>query len=120
MRKGMSALAVGLGLLVAGSAMAKSSKGSVLVDVNSPTSVAGKALPAGEYSISWKADGDSATVTFKSRAAKVEAEVKARVESRPNAASDNAVVSRGANGSKAVSEVRLRGKKDVLVFESAS
>src|SRR5512144_2340999 len=112
MRKGISALAIGLGLFVAGSALAAASKGSVLVDVNSPTSVAGKALPPGEYNISWKAEGDSATVTFKSRAAKVEAEAKARVESRPAAASDNAVVSRGANGSRSVSEVRLRGKKD--------
>lgn len=120
MRKGISALAVGLGLMLAGSALAATSKGSVLVDVNSPTSVAGQALPPGEYNISWTAEGNTATVRFKSREAKVETEAKARIESRDTASGYNAVVSRGANGSKSVSEVRLRGKKDVLVFESAS
>lgn len=113
MRKAMAAMLVMAGVLAAGPALA-SGKGSIRVDVNSETSVAGQKLPVGTYTISWKSDAGATKVVFKSGKTKVEADAK--LEQRDAASVYDAVVSRGANGSKAVAEVRVEGKKEVLVF----
>jgi hypothetical protein len=112
MRKAMAFLVMA-GVLAAAPAMA-SGKGSIRVDVNSDTAVAGQKLPAGTYTISWKSEGEATKVVFKSGRTKIEAQAK--LEQRESASAYDAVVSRGANGSKAVAEVRVEGKKDVLVF----
>ncbi|MCL4817962.1 MAG: DUF2911 domain-containing protein [Vicinamibacteria bacterium] len=116
MRKAMAFLVMA-GVLAAAPAMA-SGKGSIRVDVNSDTAVAGQKLPAGTYTISWKSEGETTKVVFKSGRTKIEAQAK--LEQREAASDYDAVVSRGANGSKAVAEVRVEGKKDVLVFDSQS
>jgi TRAP-type C4-dicarboxylate transport system substrate-binding protein len=119
MRKGVAAFVATMALAFAGAAAAAAAadKGSVSLDLNSATSLAGQALPEGRYLVSWSTEGDAATVVFKSGKLKIEA--KARVEQRSEAASDTAVVSRGAGSAKTVAEVRLRGKKDVLVLSAS-
>lgn len=118
MRKGLAFAVLGLAL-AAGSAWAGApAKGSIDVDVLSATSVAGQALPEGRYNISWVTEGEATKVVFKSGKTRVEA--KARFAARQDAAPEHTIVSRGANGSKAVAEVRLRGKKDVLVLDGVS
>jgi hypothetical protein len=118
LRKSLAFSVLGL-VLAAGSAWAGApARGSIDVDVLSATSVAGQALPEGRYNISWVTEGDATKVVFKSGQTRVEA--TARFAERQEAAPEHTIVSRASANGKAVAEVRLRGRKDVIVLESKS
>ena len=88
---------------------------SLNVDLTEETSLAGTKLAAGKYKISWTA-GEAETQVKVTQGRKVVATGKAKRVERPQASPDDQVVSRkDASGAFALSEIRLRGEKSVLV-----
>ncbi len=118
LRKGLAFSILGLALATGSAWAAAPAKGSIDVDVLSATSVAGQPLPEGRYNVSWVTEGNATKVVFKSGKTRVEA--TGRFAERQAASPEHTLVSRGAKGSKAVAEVRLRGKKDVIVLDGVS
>jgi hypothetical protein len=89
---------------------------SVTVDLKYDTSLAGTKIPAGKYKISWTANGAQAEVTV-AQGKKVVATTKGKLVEQAHATEDDEVVSRkDAAGAFALSEVRLRGEKRILVL----
>ncbi len=114
-------LLVAAGTLAAGSAAwAGSHKShSIHVILDTPMIVSGKALPAGDYSLSWMGEAPKVDVTFK-RDAKVVAEASAKVEQLPQPSREEEVISRSLkDGKQALEEVRLRNQKTALVFSAS-
>jgi hypothetical protein len=113
---------VGAGALAAaGAAWAVASEShSVEVSLTEPTTVCGKAVPAGDYHFSWTEEGaDTVGVTVE-RGRKVVTEVRAKVKERAEASPNEAVVVKAATpGTQILEEVRLRGDKTVLVFPAS-
>ena len=103
----------GLGavVLLAGSALA-ASKGSL--QLQHPTSVGGKQLATGDYTVQWEGTGDQVELKVyqgKNEVASTSAHVM-KVE-HP-AAYNQAVVSTNGDGSSSLSEIRFRGKNFAL------
>jgi len=113
-------LLLGLALLLATSAFAVSNKGSLqLMD---SVTIAGKQLPAGEYSVKWEGNGPNVEVNILQRN-KVVASTPARLidlSQKPN--NDSAVLTSSPDGSKSLTEIRFGGKTYALAIgtESAS
>jgi hypothetical protein len=106
-------LLLGLTLLLATSAFA-ANKGSL--QVTDPTTVSGKQLAPGEYKITWEGSGPNVEVKI-SKGKDVVATVPARMVDLDRAASNNAaVVNRGSDGSRSLSEIRFYGKKFALAI----
>lgn len=103
-------------LLVAGMAAAGSK--SVSVELREEISFNGTTLKAGKYKVSWT--GDSELQVKVTSEGKVVAESRGRLEERKVRAEADAVVSRqDASGALVLSEIRLGGKKSVLVFPAS-
>lgn len=118
LRKNVALSILGLALATASAWAAAPAKGSIDVDVLSATSLAGQPLAPGRYNVSWVSEGDSAKVVFKS--GKTRIETVGHFAERQSAAPEHTIVSRSGSKGKSVAEVRLGGKKDVIVLESAS
>jgi hypothetical protein len=104
-------LFLGLALLLATSAFA-ANKGSL--QVSDSTSVAGKQLPAGDYTVQWEGNGPSVEVSIL-KGKKVVATVPARVTNLDQASEYNsAVVSKSSDGARTLSQIRFSGKKYAL------
>jgi multidrug efflux pump subunit AcrA (membrane-fusion protein) len=115
--KGWAAAAAVALALGTGTAWAAPAKGSVTVDVRAGTRVAGKELPEGSYTVAWKGAGGDVALVFKADG-KVVAETKARFEERDQPSPYNALLARAdGSGAQAVAEVRLRGRRSVLVVD---
>jgi hypothetical protein len=105
-------LLLGLTLLLATSVFAASNRGSLqtLSDVN----VAGKTLPAGEYSLKWEGTGSNVQLSIL-KGKKVVATTPARLVDLSQASnSDAAVIQSNGDGSRSLAEVRFGGKKYAL------
>jgi hypothetical protein len=109
------ALAVSAGL--ASNALADGRQ-SVKLDLSSDTTLGGTKVPPGQYKLAWTASGDDADVKLM-QGKKVVATSKAKVVGRDKAASDDEVVQRKNGSGYAVSEIRVRGEKNVLVLQAS-
>ena len=103
----------GLGavVLLAGSALA-ASKGSL--QLQHPTSVGGKQLATGDYTVQWEGTGDQVELKIyqgKNEVASTSAHVM-KVEHPTEY--NQAVVSTNGDGSSSLSEIRFRGKNFAL------
>jgi hypothetical protein len=89
-----------------------SSKGSL--SLQHPTSVAGKQLPTGNYTVQWDGNGDQVALKIyqgKNEVASTSAQV---VKMDKAAGYDQTVTSAGSDGSSALAEIRFRGKTFAL------
>ncbi|HXX29064.1 MAG TPA: hypothetical protein VEI99_11365 [Terriglobales bacterium] len=109
-------LLLGLGLLLATSAFAASDANKGSLTTMTDVTVNGKVIPAGEYSLRWEGTGPNVQLNIL-KGKKVVATTSARrVDVEKSADSDAAVVRGNEDGSRTLSEVRLAGKKYVLVL----
>ncbi|HEY7351596.1 MAG TPA: hypothetical protein VH596_02400 [Terriglobales bacterium] len=99
-------------VLVAGSAFAANNKGSL--ELQHPTSVAGKQLASGNYNLRWEGTGDDVQLKIyqgKSVVATTSARV-VKIDHRPQG--NSAVVNNNPDGTSALSEIRFGGKDYAL------
>jgi ABC-type thiamine transport system substrate-binding protein len=93
------------------------SQGMVSLRFSTPTLVAGKSIDPGEYLVRWRSTSSQATVAFV-LLGEVVAQVNARIEDRQQASARDAIVAiKSESGQLTLKEIRIRGKKQVLVFE---
>jgi hypothetical protein len=99
-------------LVLFGMSAFAANKGSL--QLQHPTSVAGKQLATGAYTVQWDGTGDQ--VDLKVYQGKKEvASTSARVVKMEQAANyDQTITSAGNDGSSALTEIRFRGKKFAL------
>ncbi len=110
------ALFVAAGALAAGGAAWAGPSHSVAVKLEQPTVVNGQKLPAGNYELSWTGDSSPVNVEIE-RGSKVVAKVDAKVEQLAEPSPNEELITRATkDGSRALEEVRLAGKKTALVF----
>jgi hypothetical protein len=113
MTKRTTALLVAM--VIPASAALAAQRQSIRMDVDQAVTLAGKAIPAGSYKLSWQGDGDAVKVRV-AQGRKVVAEADGRVMEAPNkAAEDSLVWQQGGNGA-VLSKVLLRGSTKVLVL----
>jgi len=111
-------LMLGLALLLASSAFAAASKGSL--QLSNPTTVNGTPLKAGEYKVEWEGSGPAVELSIK-QGKNVIAKVPARVVDLNNAAAnDAAVIRRNNDGTTSLTAVRFQGKKFTLELGESS
>ncbi len=104
-------LVLGSALLLATGAFA-ASKGAL--QLASSATVAGKQLPAGDYTVKWDGSGPSVQVEIM-KGKNVIATVPAQIVNLDHASSyDSAVVNTASNGSRNLSQIRFSGKKFAL------
>jgi hypothetical protein len=108
---------LGLALLLATSAFA-SNKGSL--QLSEPVNVAGKQLPAGDYSVKWEGNGPNVELSIlKGKAVVTKAPARV-VDLSRSAGSDAAVTKVNSDGSRSLSEIRFSGKKQALAIGEES
>ena len=104
-------LVLGSALLLASTAFA-ANKGSL--QLNSPATVAGKQLAAGEYTVKWDGSGKSVQLEIM-KGKNVVATLPAQIVNLDRAPEyDSAVVSTASDGSRNLSQIRFSGKKWAL------
>lgn len=98
-------------VLAAGSALA-ANKGSL--ELQHPTTVAGKQLATGNYTVQWEGNGDQVDLKIY-QGKNVVASTPARVLKQDHpSASNSAIVSANADQTYTLSEIRFAGKKFAL------
>jgi hypothetical protein len=116
--KSSKIVVLGLAVLLATSAFASSSKGSL--QVTNGMTIAGKQLPAGEYKVQWDGSGPDVEVNIM-HGNKVVATVPAHLIELAQSPNGNAAVTKTtSDGTKAVSEIRFSGKKYALALGDES
>ena len=113
-------LLLGLTLLLATSVFAANNRGSL--QIMDSVTVAGKTLPAGDYSLRWEGTGSNVQLSIL-KGSKLIASTPARIVDLSQATgSDSAVLKNNGDGSKALAEVRFGGRRYALAIgdESAS
>ncbi|HXZ33283.1 MAG TPA: hypothetical protein VEH30_13465 [Terriglobales bacterium] len=113
-------LLLGTTMLLATSVFASGNRGTL--QTLSDVEVAGKTLPAGQYSLNWEGSGSNVQLNIL-KGKKVIATTPARlVDLSQTSVSDAAVLRSNGDGSKSLQEVRFGGKKYALqiVEDSAS
>ncbi|HXR38869.1 MAG TPA: hypothetical protein VN776_07235 [Terracidiphilus sp.] len=86
------------------------------ITLNSPATLNGKQLDAGQYEV--KISGDNVTLL---RGKTEVATAKAKMEGRDSKARFNTVVTKANGGSlPSITEIQFEGKKQVLVFDNSS
>ena len=102
---------LGLTLLVSAGAFA-ANKGPL--QITDPTSVGGKQLKPGDYTVTWDGDGPSIQLNIM-KGSKVVTTVPAHVVAVDHSVARNAIVAtENQDGSKSLSEIRFSGKKYTL------
>lgn len=110
-------LVVGLALVLASSAFA-ATKASL--NLQSPATVNGTQLKAGEYKVQWEGNGPNVEVSIlkgKNVVAKVPAKL---VDLNTASQNDVALVKTGDDGSRSLAGVRFQGKKVALEIGESS
>lgn len=109
-------LLLGLIVLLASSVFASNTANKGSIEITSPVTVSGTQLAAGEYSLKWEGTGPSVQLNIM-KGNKVVATTPARVVDL-GASSNNsaAIVTKGADGSRTLSQVRFNGKKYALAI----
>ena len=80
----------------------------------------GKAIPTGQYTVTWESHTSTATVTFQRKDAVV-ASGDAQLVDRGKKYERNAVVcDEKPDGTRVLTEIRLKGSSQAIVFHSAS
>ena len=103
-------------LLAAMPAMALNN-GSSKFTVSETLLVAGSEIQAGDYDVKWESGGQEVAVTFLAKG-KAIAKVQGKVVEKDKKSDENALlIARGSDNRKSLKEIRLAGKKDVIVFE---
>ena len=109
--KAFKGLVLGLALLLTSSAFA-ASKGPL--QLSNPVNVAGKQIPAGDYTVKWDGAGPNVQVNIM-KGKDVVATVPAQVVNLNQASGyDSAVVNTNSDGSRTLSQIRFSGKKMAL------
>jgi len=107
-------LLFGLSVLLATGAFA-ADKGSL--ELNSPASIGGKQLAAGDYRLTWQGDGPTVQLSVL-KGNKVVVTTRARVVNVDHPSERNeSVVTQDGNGSRSLAEIRLSGRKYVLAID---
>jgi len=115
--KALKGLVLGLALLLASSAFA-ASKGPL--QLSNPVNVAGKQIPAGDYTVKWDGAGPNVQVSIM-KGKDVVATVPAQVVNLNQASNyDSAVVNTNGDGSRSLSQIRFSGKKMALAVGDAN
>jgi len=111
-------LACGLAVGMVGVALADGAKQSIHVSLLSDTSLNGTPIPAGRYEISWTEANSEADVTLKS-GGKVVAQGHAKIVEEKDPSTSDVIVSRqNSKGTVGLAEIRLKGKKGLVISES--
>jgi hypothetical protein len=108
-----NSLVLGLALLLATIAFA-SNKGSL--QLSEPVNVAGKQLPAGDYSVKWEGNGPNVELSILKGKAVVTKAPARLVDLSRTAGTDAAVTKVNSDGSKSLAEIRFSGKKQALAI----
>ena len=110
-------LILGVALLLASSAFAANRANFTF---NSPTTVNGTKLKAGDYKLEWDGTGSEVQVSF-IQGKKVVAKVPAKlVDLNSNSQNDAAVVNSNSDGTTTLTALRFAGKKYSLELGEAS
>ena len=110
-------LVIGVALLLASSAFA-ATKGSLTLQ--SPTTVNGTKLKAGDYKLQWDGTGPSVEVSFM-QGRNVVAKIPAKLVDLSTASQNNAaVVKSNDDGSSSLAQIRFEGKKYALDLGEAN
>ena len=108
---------LGLALLLAASAFAANKGPLQLIN---PASIGGKQLAAGSYTVTWDGNGPDVQVNVL-KGNKVVATAPARLSNLDRSSEGNeAVINVNADGSRALTEIRLAGKKYALAIGEGS
>ena len=111
---GLTILALGFLAMAGASAMAANSKS---IKLPYDATLDGTHLTSGTYNVQWDSGTPEATVTFK-KGKEVVVTAKAKLEDRGHKYNDSSVMySTGSDGSQTISEIRIAGSSEVLVFE---
>ncbi len=114
--KNLLMLAMLLVLLVAIPAMALNN-GSTKFRVSETLLVAGSEIQAGDYDVKWETGSQEVAVTFFTKG-KAVAKAQGKVVGKDRKSDENALlIARDSDNRKSLKEIRLAGKKDVIVFE---
>lgn len=98
----------------AGAAMA-AERQSMRMDIDGAVMLAGKAIPAGSYKLSWQGDGDAVKVKV-AQGHKVVAEAQGKFVEGSSKAAEDGLVWQKAGGGTVLSKVLLGGSTKVLVL----
>jgi len=104
---------LGLAVLVATSAFAGTSKGSL--HLSEAAQINGQAVPAGDYQLRWEGTGANVEVSVM-QGKKVVTKTAAKVVELKDAFPSDAAVVSHSGGTPTVSEVRFAGKKYALAL----
>jgi hypothetical protein len=116
MMRRVFSVGAGLVLASAGLVWASSDSHSVSVSLDEPVTLAGKALPAGDYHFKWQGDQPKVDVTVESHD-KTVLVAHAKLEERAMPARSESVLTRKTkSGASVLEELRLQGQKTALVF----
>lgn len=111
-------LLMGLALLLASSAFAASSKGSMTL--LSPATINGTNLKAGDYKLEWEGSGNDVQLKIM-QGKNVVAQVPAKVVDLSAPAPNNAaILNNGENGKRSLAGARFQGKKYALQIGESS
>ncbi len=102
-------------VLLAGSALA-ASKGSL--QLQHPTSVGGKQLATGDYTVQWEGSGEQVELKVYQGKNEVASTLAHVMKVEHPAEYNQAVVSTNSDGSASLSEIRFRGKNFALLVSN--
>ena len=106
-------VSLAIALVLTTSAFAASAHKGTL-QVFDPVQVNGKQIPAGEYQLKWEGSGSDVQLNIM-KGSKVLATAPAKlVDLEQKASGDSAVVSKGADGTRQLNQIRFGGKKYAL------
>jgi hypothetical protein len=95
-----------------------SDRSSVTVTLDRAALVNGKQIPAGDYRVTFQRETGETPVTFTNEKNDEMIKTTGTIVDRKDKSEYNALLTeKEANGKNVVKEIRLRGKKEVLVFE---
>jgi hypothetical protein len=107
----MQTLVLASAVLLATSAFAVN-KGSV--ELMHPTQVAGKQLAAGSYKIQWDGSGDQVQLSIRQGSKEVASTSARVVQIQSPSPNNNALITVNPDGTRSLSQIRLRGKTFAL------
>lgn len=109
-------LCIALAIVLPAAALIAAS-GITAVQFSEPVVVAGKAIAPGQYMLRWKTSSPETIVAF-DRKGTIVTEARARlVEREKESPHDSTLAVRNAAGELVLKEVRMRGRRQVLVFD---
>lgn len=112
--KWFKTMVAGMFLVFSLSALAANSGTLTLL---SPAELNGKQLKSGEYKVKWEGTGQDVQVSIL-QGKNVVATSAAKLVDTASKVSDDTVVLDNASGSRVIHEIRIGGKKQILVFEN--